>query len=157
MNSPVKTFLWMESGAEEAARFYTSLFADGNVTKVTRFPIGPEEGQEVVTVEFCLGGSDYVIMGSPGCPKPNETFSFSVTCADQAEVDRLWDALVDGGEPLQCGWLRDRFGFCWQITPRRMYELIESGNAAQRLATMQAMMTMVKFDIAALDAAYASV
>lgn len=153
MSATVRSFLWLESGAEEAARFYVSLFADGKIKSVETIAI-PDGGVEVV--EFSLQGADFVLMGCKGGPAANEAFSISVLCDDQAEVDRLWGALVQGGEEVACGWLKDRFGFSWQITPKRMNELMEMGTEAQRSAVMGAMMGMVKFDIAALESAFSA-
>lgn len=151
MQAKIRTFLWLPSRALEAARFYTSLFADGEIEGDYQFP---SEDNSVSTIELKMGGSEYVLMSAPGAPVPNEVFSFSVICSDQAEVDRLWDALLEGGEPLMCGWLKDRFGLCWQITPARMAELMEAGSPAQREAVMKAMMGMIKMDIAGLEAAF---
>lgn len=153
MSVGVRSFLWLETGAEEAARFYVSLFEDAKLTKVENLSI-PDAVVQVV--EFELKGAAFVLMGSAGGPPPNESFSISVLCDDQAEVDRLWGALVDGGEPKACGWLRDRFGIHWQVTPRRMNELMEAGSPEQRDAVMSAMMGMVKFDIEGLESAFAA-
>lgn len=153
----IKTFLWFESGADEAVRLYTSLFEDSSTNSTDDVPAeGASETNTVRVIEFRMAGLDYVAMNAPGAPKPADATSFSVSCRDQVEVDRLWDALMEGGESLACGWLRDRWGFAWQITPARMFEMMATGNDAQRTAVMNAMMQMIKFDCAALEEAFAS-
>ena len=142
----------MEGCAEEAVRFYTALFS-GTIDDVKRFP-GPPGDKETVILEFTLDGVSYVAMDAGRGPKLTEAFSFAIACEDQADVDRLWNALVEGGKPSQCGWLTDRFGVTWQIVPKRFFELASSGTPAQSAAVMQAMFGMVKFDIAALEKAF---
>lgn len=155
--SKIAPCLWFGTDAEEAARFYVSLLPDSRVTHVQRSPIanpsGPEGG--VLVVEFTLAGSRFVALngGEPVTPH-SHAVSFTVACDDQAEVDRLWDALVaDGGREQQCGWLNDRWGYPWQITPKRMYELLADPDKARAARAMQAMMGMVKLDIAAIEKA----
>ncbi|MBS1706528.1 MAG: VOC family protein [Armatimonadetes bacterium] len=150
-----KPFLWFASGAEEATRLYTSLIDDSAINEIERIDV---PGGEVVSIiQFRLGGTEYTAMDANGAPGATDSYSFTVTCSTQEELDRIWDALIaDGGEPVQCGWLRDKWGFSWQINPARMDELMKSGNPAQRNAVMAAMMEMVKLDVAGLEAAYAS-
>jgi predicted 3-demethylubiquinone-9 3-methyltransferase (glyoxalase superfamily) len=110
----------------------------------------------VITVDFTLGGNSYI--GLNGGPefKFNEAVSLSIDCADQAEVDRYWDALIaDGGEPSMCGWLKDRFGLSWQVVPRRLTEMVVSPDGAAAERAMQAMLTMTKLDVAELERAFA--
>jgi predicted 3-demethylubiquinone-9 3-methyltransferase (glyoxalase superfamily) len=150
----VSTFLWFDDGAEDAAKLYTSLIPDSRILDVKRFGDAMPGGLIVVT--FTLGGVEYQAMnGGPGFPF-TEAISLSVICDDQAEVDRLWEALTaDGGEESMCGWLKDRFGFSWQVTPRQIFETIGGPDAAGRERAMAAMMQMRKLDIAKLQAAYA--
>src|SRR5688572_4240704 len=121
--------LWFDGIAEEAAHFYVSLLPDSRVDEVVRSPAdnpSTKEG-EVIVVDFTLAGRKF--SGLNGGPqfKFTEAVSFAVRCRDQAEVDRLWDALTaDGGEPVQCGWLKDRFGLSWQIVPEEMYDFLSS-------------------------------
>lgn len=149
--------LWFDGNAEDAAKFYVTLLPDSRVDKVTRSPTDYPAGSQgdVLTVEFTLAGQSF--LGLNGGPefRFNEAVSFMIDCEDQAEVDRLWDALIaDGGKPVQCGWLTDRFGLSWQIVPKQLNEFIASPDRAAATRAMQAMMDMVKLDIAALQRAY---
>ena len=149
--------LWFDGNAEEAAKFYTSIFpnsrVDGVYRAVSDVP-GMSEG-EVLTVEFTLEGKSYIGLNGGPDFKFNEAISFSIDCDDQAEVDRYWDALLaHGGEPSVCGWLKDKFGVSWQVVPRRFNELINSSDRAAAKRAMEAMLQMVKLDVAALEAAY---
>jgi predicted 3-demethylubiquinone-9 3-methyltransferase (glyoxalase superfamily) len=150
--------LWFNGQAEEAAAFYTGIFPNSRVDKVTRAAADNPSGKkgDVLTVDFTLDGEPF--NGLNGGPdfRFNESISFIVDCADQAEVDRYWDALVaDGGEHGPCGWLKDRFGVSWQIVPRRLYELLEGPDAAASERAMQAMLQMGKLDVETLERAYA--
>jgi predicted 3-demethylubiquinone-9 3-methyltransferase (glyoxalase superfamily) len=144
-------FIWFDHGAEEAINLYVSLFNDGKITNIQRLPA---EDMTVSVIDFELGGTKFVALDANGAPKPHEAFSFSILCENQAEVDRIWDALIAEGEPIQCGWLRDKYGFCWQINPECMHRYMKEGNEAQRKAVMLAMMDMVKMDEPTLTAAY---
>lgn len=152
-----KPFLWFEKDAPQAVKLYTSLIPNSHIDNVEDIDFdSPEGAMSIAVISFSLGGVEYLALNAPGAPKSNESFSTTIYCDDQAEVDRIWDALIEGGEPMQCGWLRDRFGFCWQIVPRRFNELVSSGTPAQRNAVMQAMMQMVKFNVADLESAFAA-
>ena len=145
--------LWFDGNAEEAANFYTTLLPDSRIRKVMRSPADNPSMREggVLTVEFTLAGQDF--MGLNGGPqfKFNEAVSFSIDCEYQAEVDRLWEALTaDGGKPVACGWLQDRFGLSWQIIPRALPELLADPDPDRARRAMQAMLDMVKIDVAAL-------
>ena len=150
--------LWYDGQAEAAANFYVSLLPDSRVDKVTRSPADYPSGKagDVLTVEFTLAGQQY--LGLNGGPhfKFNEAVSFQVACDDQAEVDRLWSALSsNGGRESECGWLADCWGLSWQITPRRLTELMKDPDRAKAKRVMEAMMTMRKIDIATLEKAAA--
>ncbi|KQO65106.1 VOC family protein [Curtobacterium sp. Leaf261] len=144
-------FLWFDGQAEEAATLYTSLFPDSRIDTVNRMSDG--DATTTTVVEFTLAGQRWRAMnGGPGHPH-NDAVSFQVDVDDQQELDRYWDALTDGGEEVACGWLRDRWGVAWQITPTRMSELLSDPDPERAARTMTAMMDMVKLDIAALEAA----
>ena len=149
--------LWFDGNAEEAARFYTGIFPDSRIDKVWKTPADTPGNRvgDVVTVEFTLGGNRFV--GLNGGPEFtfNEAISFVIECEDQAEVDRYWEALLQGGgEPSMCGWLKDRFGVSWQVTPRRLLELTQSPNLEGAKRAMEAMLRMGKIDVAQIEAAY---
>ncbi|MCR5886852.1 VOC family protein [Hymenobacter sp. J193] len=149
----ITTFLTFNDQAEEAAQLYTSLFPESKITRLTHYtagtymPVG-----NVMTVEFELAGQKYVALNGGPYFTFSTGISLSVSCADQAEIDTLWDKLTaDGGEPGDCGWLKDRFGVSWQITPANMLQLLRSSDPAQMQRKMAAMMQMHKIDIAALE------
>jgi len=150
--------LWFEGNGEEAVRFYTSVFPGSSVEKVHRALVdtpGNKEG-DVLLIEFTLAGQTYQALNGGPHDKFNDAISLSVDCADQAEVDRYWAALTaDGGKPVACGWLKDKFGISWQIVPRRMLELLSDPDPAKGKRAMKAMMEMVKLDVAAIEAAAA--
>ena len=150
VSSKVRTCLWFDSEGEAAAQLYVSLIPGSSIDSVFR----PEPGKPPSMVNFTLAGVPYQILnGGPGHPQTTAA-SISVQTDDQAETDKIWDALVaNGGSPVQCGWLKDRFGLSWQIVPRRLPELLGDPDRAKSARAMQAMMKMVKIDIAALEAA----
>ena len=143
----IKTFLWFDDNAEEAATYYVAAFKDSEITHVQR-----NNGKAFV-VEFTLGGVGYVALNGGPMFKLNEAISLMVSTEDQAETDRLWDYLVKGGSPSRCGWLKDQFGLSWQIVPKRFMELMQSGTPEQQGRVMAAMMKMAKFEIDKLEAA----
>jgi predicted 3-demethylubiquinone-9 3-methyltransferase (glyoxalase superfamily) len=148
--------LWFNGQAEEAAALYTSLLPDSHVDKVWRSPADTPSGPAgmVLTVDFTLAGQP--MQGLNGGPEFsfNEAVSFVIEVDDQAETDRLWDALIaDGGEPSYCGWLKDRFGVSWQIVPRRFMELMDDPDPERAQRAMEAMLKMRKLDIAELERA----
>jgi predicted 3-demethylubiquinone-9 3-methyltransferase (glyoxalase superfamily) len=155
--SKIRPCLWFDGVAEDAANFYVSLLPDSRIDKVMRSPAdnpSTREG-EVLTVEFTLAGQSFLgLNGGPQFPF-TEAVSFIIDCEDQAEVDRLWDALTaDGGQPSQCGWLKDRYGLSWQITPKALPRLLAGPDKAGAKRAMEAMMEMVKIDVATLERAY---
>lgn len=141
--------------AEEAARFYVSLLPDSQIDRVTRSPVDMPGGKvgTVLIVEFTLAGTQYIALNTPGFSF-TEAISFQIACADQAETDRLWAALTaDGGSEIACGWLKDRWGVFWQVTPTRLMELVKDPDQDRARRAMEAMMNMVKIDIAELERA----
>jgi predicted 3-demethylubiquinone-9 3-methyltransferase (glyoxalase superfamily) len=149
--------LWFVDNGLEAAELYVSLIPNSRVDKVMHAPTDYPGGKagDVLLVEFTLAGQSYQALNGGEHDRFNDAISLSVACEDQAEVDRLWDALTaDGGQPVQCGWLKDKYGLAWQIVPEALPRLMRSGSPAQSQAVMQAMMPMVKLDVAALQQAY---
>jgi predicted 3-demethylubiquinone-9 3-methyltransferase (glyoxalase superfamily) len=151
----IATCLWFATQAEEAARFYCATLPGAELGEIVRIPPGgPGPSGGVLLVEFTLGGVPMLAMnGNPGEAFTNAT-SLSALCADQVELDRLWDALLDGGEAQACGWLKDRYGVAWQIVPEALPRLMKAGDEAQRARVIGALMQMVKIDAAALEVAF---
>lgn len=152
----ITPFLWYSNQAEEAARFYASVFPDSRVVRVTAMPSESPSGPpgSVKVVEFVLFGQPFLAMSAGPLDPFNHAVSFVVSCDDQAEIDRYWNALLaDGGSAEQCGWLRDRYGLAWQIVPATMGEIMSDPDRARGRRAADAMMKMVKLDIAALEAA----
>lgn len=147
--------LWYDGRAEEAASFYVGLLPDSRIDRVVRSPADTPSGPagSVLVVEFTLAGNPYVALnGGPQFPF-TEAVSFQIYCDDQAEVDRLWSALSEGGAEVQCGWVKDRWGLSWQVVPRRLMELMADPDPARARRAMEAMMEMVKIDIAEIERA----
>lgn len=151
----VTPWLSFDGHAEEAARFYVSLLPDSRIDRVMRSPIETPSGPpgSVLTVEFTLAGDQYVAMNTPGFEFTGAV-SFQIACADQTEVDRLWAALTaNGGAEIACGWLKDRWGVFWQVTPTRLMELIHDPDRERARRAMEAMIKMIKIDIAEVERA----
>ena len=146
----VTPFLSFHSKADEAARFYVSIIPDSQILRTVVNPAG----NEVMTVEFELAGLKVVALNAWQDWKFTNAFSFSVACDTQEEIDRLWTALTEGGQPIQCGWLTDKFGLSWQIVPANIGEMLADADASKSGRVMEALLNMVKLDIAALRAAY---
>jgi predicted 3-demethylubiquinone-9 3-methyltransferase (glyoxalase superfamily) len=143
--------LWFDTQAEEAAEFYTSVFPNSRIVSVARYPEGaPREAGMVMTVEFELDGQR--VVGINGGPEFtfDEAVSLQINCKDQGEVDFYWEKLTDGGEEGPCGWLKDRFGLSWQVTPEGMDEIFSDPDPARAQRAMQAMLQMRKLDAEAL-------
>ena len=150
----IVTNLWFDTQALEAAEFYVSLFPNSRIVGVSHYTeAGPREAGMVLTVDFELEGQRFTaINGGPEFPF-TEAISLLIDCEDEAEQDRYWDALLDGGEPSMCGWLRDRYGLSWQVVPPGMQELMEDPDPGRRERAMRAMLGQVKLDAAAMRAA----
>ena len=155
-------FLWFDKNAEEAVKFYLSVFKKGKITNIARYPEVAEDlkpdslppAGAVMTVEFELFGQTFIALNGGPEFKFTEAISFVVNCKTQREVDYYWRKLTSGGgKPVQCGWLRDRYGLSWQITPTILGELTSSKDRAKAARVMNAMMQMVKIDIKKLTAA----
>jgi predicted 3-demethylubiquinone-9 3-methyltransferase (glyoxalase superfamily) len=153
-SSKIKPFLWFDTQAEEAAKFYVSVFPNSKMGRVLRFPEGgPRPAGMVLTAEFELEGQPFVALNGGPEHKFTPAVSFCVDCKDQAEIDYYWDSLVAGGKPVMCGWLEDRYGVSWQIVPGRMDEFFAGKDPKRAERVMQAMHTMVKLDLAKLEEA----
>lgn len=156
MAQKITPCLWYDGDAEAAARFYVSLLPESRIDAVVRSPAETPSGPEgsVLVVEFTLAGTGYLgLNGGPQFPF-TEAVSFQIATEDQAETDRLWDAITgNGGQESDCGWCKDRWGMNWQITPRRLTQLIQHPDPVRARRAMQAMMTMRRIDIAALERA----
>jgi len=153
----ITPMLWFDDQAEDAAKLYTSLFDDAKILNVSHYgEAGPGEPGSVMTVEFELEGQKFVgLNGGPAHYGFSEAVSFVVNCETQEEVDKFWDALADGGEEGPCGWLKDRFGLSWQITPTALPRLLTDPDREKANRAMNAMMGMKKLDIAELERAAA--
>jgi len=154
----ITTFLTFDNQAEEAAQFYTSIFPNSRITKVTHYPdLGPEfpfPAGSVMTVEFTLDGREFVALNGGSHFTFSDGISISVVCETQQEVDRCWDRFIsDGGTPIACGWLTDKFGVSWQINPKILMEFLSNPDPAKVQQAMAAMMQMVKIDGEALKRA----
>ena len=152
----ISPFLWFDSQAEEAANFYVSIFKDGKIGKTARYgEAGPGQLGKVMTIEFEIGGEKFTGLNGGPHFKFTEAVSFWIDCQDQAEVDYYWDALLEGGTPSQCGWLKDKFGLSWQVVPTALPRLLSNPDPVKAKKVMAAMMQMIKLDVAKLEAAAA--
>ena len=146
--------LWFDHQAEEAARFYTSLFKNSRIDAVTRYgEAGPGPKGGVMTVAFELDGQKFMALNGGPLFKFTEAVSFVVNCENQQEVDEMWDKLSSGGEE-QCGWVKDKYGLSWQIVPTVLLEMMQDEDAGRKERVMRAMLQMKKLDVAGLEAAY---
>jgi predicted 3-demethylubiquinone-9 3-methyltransferase (glyoxalase superfamily) len=150
----ITPFLWFDTQAEEAAKFYVSIFPNSRILNTARYgDAGPGPKASVMTVEFELDGQRMIALNGGPVFKFTEAISLSVDCTDQKEVDHYWTKLSQGGEESMCGWLKDRYGLSWQIVPTVLGQLLSSPDAKKAKRVMEAMLKMRKLDIAALKAA----
>jgi predicted 3-demethylubiquinone-9 3-methyltransferase (glyoxalase superfamily) len=155
--SSITPCLWFDREGEEAATFYTSVFPNSRIGKITRYgPAAPRPEGSVLTVDFELDGRPFVALNGGPQFKFNEAISLQVMCGSQEEVDRYWGTLGEGGEHGPCGWLKDRFGLSWQIVPTRLPELLEDPDPQRAQRVMTAMLQMKKLVIAELEEAAAA-
>ena len=152
----ITTFLWYDDQAEEAARFYTSLFKNSKITNIARYSeAGPGKFGSVMTVVFELDGQKFIALNGGPEFKFTEAISLMVECEDQQEVDQLWHKLTaDGGREQSCGWLKDKYGLSWQIIPRGFLEFVTDQDPEKSSRAMQAMFNMQKLDLEAVRRAY---
>ncbi len=149
-------FLWYAKESEEAARFYCSIFPDSHLDRVADLPTESPSGPagSVKIVEFTLCGQPFMAMTAGPLDSFNHAISFCVMCDDQAEIDKYWKALLDGGSEEECGWLKDRYGVSWQIVPTAIFDMMADPDRKRAKRVADAMLKMVKFDVATLRAAY---
>lgn len=151
----ITPFLWFDNQAEEAMGFYTSIFKDSKVNSIKRYEnAGPSGNETVVTGSFQLAGQQFMALNGGTMFKFTPAISLYVDCKDQEEVDYYWEKLLQGGEPMQCGWLTDKFGVSWQIVPSILDELLDDPDPEKSGRAMEAMLKMVKLDIEALKKAH---
>lgn len=152
----ISPFVWFDSQAEDAAKFYVSVFPNSKITRIARRPKGvPGPEGEVMVVDFEIDGQKVSAINGGSYYTLSEAFSFVVHCQDQAEVDYYWETLSQGGQTNMCGWTKDRFGLSWQVTPDVLLEMIADPDPAKVERVMAAMMKMTKLDIGKLREAYA--
>jgi predicted 3-demethylubiquinone-9 3-methyltransferase (glyoxalase superfamily) len=151
----ITPFLWFDDQAEEAARFYVSLFDNSRISRITRYgEAGPRPKGSVMTVELELDGQKLIALNGGPQYEFTEAISLSVDCETQEEVDEFWEKLSAGGEEGPCGWLKDKYGLSWQINPRVLGEMLGDPDPAKSSRVMEAMLAMKKIDIAGLRRAY---
>jgi predicted 3-demethylubiquinone-9 3-methyltransferase (glyoxalase superfamily) len=151
----ITPFLWFDTQAEEAANFYVSIFKNSKIDSILRYgDAGPGPKGAVMLVSFQLEGQKFSALNAGPQHKFTPAISLYVDCESQAEVDELWDKLLAGGQPMQCGWLSDKFGLCWQIVPRVLIELMQDKDTVKAQRVFQAMMKMIKIEIEPLKRAY---
>ncbi|MYZ48518.1 VOC family protein [Propylenella binzhouense] len=148
--------LWFDGNAEEAAEFYVSVMPDSRIDRIMRAPSDYPAGkaESAMGVEFTVAGAQFMALNGGPAFTFTPAVSFFIACEDQAEIDRIWDALSDGGTPMQCGWITDRYGVTWQIVPRKMAEMMHDPDRDRSRRVFEAMMKMVKLDLPALERAY---
>lgn len=162
MKTRINPCLWFDTQAEEAARFYVSIFKGARITDVLRYPAVGQEihgkpAGSIMTVAFEIDGQSYTALNGGPIFKLNEAISLQVECDTQEEVDYFWHRLSEGGDPeaQQCGWLKDKFGLSWQVVPRVLEKMLSDPDTAKSQRTFQAVLQMKKLDIAALQRAHA--
>lgn len=154
--APITPCLWFDGVAEEAARFYAAILPDSRVDRVNISPADTPSGPAgtVLTVEFTLRGQPFLGLNGGPMFRFTEAVSFILDCEDQAEVDRYWSALTEGGQPSRCGWLKDRYGLSWQVVPREVLAMLRDGEGGRAAQAMSAIMGMGKLDVAEIRRAY---
>lgn len=158
----ISPFVWFVDGAEEAANFYINLFPNSKIKSIAKTPKAAESDSgrpagSVLTVDLELNGTHFTFMNggkSPGFNLPNGSVSFYITCETQEEIDKYWDAFSDGGKPIACGWIQDKYGVTWQVVPPILNKIWSDPNPAKIEAVTTCFMKMTKFDIAELQKAY---
>ncbi len=151
----IKPCLWFDTNAEEAANFYVGIFPDSEITQITRNPPGmPNPKGSVLTVSFTLRGEEFMALNGGPMFTFNEAISLYVNCKDQEEIDYYWEKLGEGGSEMACGWIKDKYGVAWQIVPDQFMKWVDADDMATAQRVLTVMMTMVKFDMAKLEAAY---
>src|SRR6266508_3846159 len=151
----ITPFLWFDNNAEEAAKFYTSIFKKSKIARISRYgDAGPGPKNTVMVVDFELEGQQFVALNGGPQFKFTEAISFVVNCETQKEVDYFWGKLLAGGQESQCGWLKDKFGLSWQIVPTVLNDMLEDPDPARSQRVMKAMLQMKKIDIPTLEKAY---
>jgi predicted 3-demethylubiquinone-9 3-methyltransferase (glyoxalase superfamily) len=155
--SKISPCLWFNGEAEDAAKLYTSIFPNSRIVSVDRSPADTPSGPKdmVLVVNFSIAGQTFIGLNGGSQFTFNDSISFSIDCDDQAEVDRYWDALIDGGgEASQCGWLKDRFGVSWQVIPRQLPDMLQSSDREAAGRAMEAMLKMTKIEVKELEQAF---
>jgi predicted 3-demethylubiquinone-9 3-methyltransferase (glyoxalase superfamily) len=151
----ITPFLWFDGNAEEAMNFYTSIFKNSKIGRIRRYgDAGPGPKGSVMTATFQIEGQEFMALNGGPHYQFTPAISFFVNCETQAEVDELWEKLSAGGETVQCGWLRDKFGVSWQIIPKALGELLGDKDPQKSQRVMKAMMKMIKIDVEQLKRAY---
>jgi predicted 3-demethylubiquinone-9 3-methyltransferase (glyoxalase superfamily) len=151
----ITPFLWFDGNAEEAMNFYTSIFKNSKIGRVGRYgDAGPGPKGSVMTGTFQIEGQEFMVLNGGPMFKFTPAISFLVNCETQEEVDELWEKLSAGGELMQCGWLKDKFGVTWQIIPKALSELLGDKDPQKSQRVMKAMMKMIKIDVQGLRRAY---
>jgi predicted 3-demethylubiquinone-9 3-methyltransferase (glyoxalase superfamily) len=155
MSRKITLFLWFNNNAEEAVHFYTSLFNNSKILETTRYGEGaPLPKGTIMTISFQIEGEEFIALNGGPHFAFTPAISLFVRCDSQPEVDRLWQKLLDGGKPMQCGWITDKFGLTWQIVPSVLKSLLHDPDPVKSKRVMQAMLKMIKLDIAELQRAY---
>jgi predicted 3-demethylubiquinone-9 3-methyltransferase (glyoxalase superfamily) len=155
MPQTITPYLWFDTQAEEAARFYVSIFKNSEITHITHHgDASPGEAGGTMVVAFRLDGQEFLALNGGPQYTFTEAISFLIPCKDQEEVDYFWDKLTAGGEPGPCGWLKDKYGVSWQVTPTILLDYIRDPDPVKANRVMQTMMKMGKLDLAPLHAAY---
>jgi predicted 3-demethylubiquinone-9 3-methyltransferase (glyoxalase superfamily) len=155
-DQPFTICLWFDTEGEAAANYYTSIFADSKIGRITRYTeAGPRPAGTVVTVEFELNGQKFLALNGGPQYTFNEAISLTIPCADQDEVDYYWSRLSEGGHEVACGWVKDKYGLFWQVVPAVLPDMIADPDPEKARRVNEAMFTMTKLDIAALQKAYA--